>query len=379
MTMIGRYRTAVFGLLMTTACGSSDAIDAGTEVGRIDRPPTPESEFTPVELEATIDRLIAVLNESTIEESTIEPMQMVVLLKNLDTFFEPIATGASRAMGELDVTGNVLGPTDQSGDSTTSQDIQNQQIEQAVAGGAEGIGVSPYGDVNAAAVDDAVANGVHVVTLDTDVATSKRSLYVGLLNTQAGATAGKTLLAMLPPPPGTVVIHGTIAEDWVDGYARTQGALQEIEAAGYTPLVSQAAFFADEAYDVDAMKGQIEAADPPVVGMVGLFNISYRCVMGADAAGIPDVPIVAFDFDPRTVAYMREGRIKATHTQRQYYEGYLVPYILYSIKTIGLDATREVLAPLMDGDSRVDIGLDVVPSGKLDAYNTFLDEIGAVQ
>ncbi|XXY49922.1 substrate-binding domain-containing protein [Sorangium sp. So ce269] len=366
---------AAFGLLLTTAaCGSSGTADVGREVGRIERPPTPESEFTPVELEATVDRLIAMINESTIE-----PMQMVVLLKHLDTFFEPIATGASRAMGELEVTGNVLGPTDQSGDPTTSQDLQNQQIEQAVAGGAEGIGVSPYGDINAAAVDAAVANGVHVVTLDTDVATSKRSLYVGALNTSAGATAGNTLLPMLPPPPGTVVIHGTTSSDWADGYARTLGAKEVVAAAGYTPLVSEAAFFADEAFDVNWMKGRIQAADPPVVGIVGLFNISYRCVMGADAAGIPDVPIVAFDFDPRTVDYMRQGRIKATHTQRQYYEGYLVPYILYGIRTIGLDATREILAPLMDGDSRVNIGLDVVPSNKIDAYNSFLDEIGAGQ
>ncbi|WP_437841444.1 substrate-binding domain-containing protein [Sorangium sp. So ce1153] len=376
MTRFGRRWTAAFGLLLTTtACGSSDTADAGTDVGPIERPPTPASEFTPVVLEDTVDRLLAVINEGTIE-----PMHMVVLLKNLDTFFEPIATGASRAMGELGVTGNVLGPTDQSpDDSTTSQDLQNQQIEQAVAGGAEGIGVSPYGDVNAAAVDKAVANGAHVVTLDTDVAASKRSLYVGALNTSVGATAANTLIAMLPPPPGTVIVHGTSGADWVDGYARTQGAREVIQAAGYAPVVSEAVFSAEEAVDIDLMKQNIAAANPPVVGMVGLFNISYRCVMGADAAGIPDVPIVAFDFDPRTVDYMRQERIKATHTQRQYYEGYLVPYILYGIRTIGLDATREILAPLMDGDSRVNIGLDVVPFDKIDAYNAFLDEIGAGQ
>ncbi|HTN89643.1 MAG TPA: substrate-binding domain-containing protein [Sorangium sp.] len=376
MTRVGRRWTAAFGLLLTTtACGSSDTPDAGTDVGPIERPPTLESEFTPVELEETVDRLLAVINEGTIE-----PMHMVVLLKNLDTFFEPIATGASRAMGELGVTGNVLGPTDQSpDDSTTSQDLQNQQIEQAVAGGAEGIGVSPYGDVNAAAVDKAVASGAHVVTLDTDVAASKRSLYVGVINTSVGATAANTLIAMLPPPPGTVIVHGNTGADWVDGYARTQGAREVIQAAGYAPVVSEAAFAAGEDVDIDYMKQNIATANPPVVGMVGLFNISYRCVMGADAAGIPDVPIVAFDFDPRTVDYMRQGRIKATHTQRQYYEGYLVPYILYGIKTIGLDATREILGPLMDGDSRVNIGLDVVPFDKIDAYNAFLDEIGAGQ
>ncbi|WP_437682032.1 substrate-binding domain-containing protein [Sorangium sp. So ce131] len=375
MTTIGRCWTAAFGLIMATAaCGSSDTPGVGTNVPRIERAPTPENEFTPVKLETTVDNLIAKVNEGTVE-----PMQMVVLLKNLTTFFTSIATGASRAMSEIEATGNVLGPTDQSPDMTTSQDLQNQQIRQAVADGVEGIGISPYGDINGAAMDEAVAQGVHVVTLDGDVPASKRSLYVGTLNKSAGATAGETLLAMLPPPPGTVIIHGAVGGFWADGYHRTQGAWEVIAAAGYTPLVSEAAYHLDEAVDVDSMRSRIEAADPPVVGMVGLFSISYRCVMSADAAGIPDVPIVAFDFDPKTVEYMREGRIRATHTQRQYYQGYLVPYILYGIKTIGLDGTKEILAPLMDGDSTVNTGIDMVPADKIDAYNDFLDTIGAIQ
>ncbi|WP_437674555.1 hypothetical protein [Sorangium sp. So ce131] len=56
------------------------------------------------------------------------------------------------------------------------------------------------------------------------------------------------------------------------------------------------------------MKTQIETATPPVVGLLGLFNISYRCAMAAEAAGKPDLPVVAFDFDPKTVDYMRQAR-----------------------------------------------------------------------
>ncbi|WP_437284643.1 substrate-binding domain-containing protein [Sorangium sp. So ce406] len=375
MTTVGRCWMAVFGLIMTTAaCGSSDTPGAGTKVPRIDRAPTPENEFRPKQLEATVDNLIARVNEGTVDG-----MQMVVLLKNLTSFFAPIATGANRAMGELEVTGNVLGPTDQSTDTTTSQDIQNQQIKQAVVDGAEGIGISPYGDMNGAAMDEAVDEGVHVVTLDGDVPTSKRSLYVGTVNEVAGATAAKTLLAMLPPPPGTVVIHGTENLTWVDGYKRTQGAQKAIEEAGYTPRVSEAHYELDDGLDAEWLRSRIVSADPPALGIVGLFDISYRCVMGADAAGVPDVPIVTFDFDPRTVDYMRQERIKATHTQRQYYQGYLVPYVLYGIKTLGLEGAKEILAPLMDGDSTVNTGIDVVRWDKIDDYNNFLDTIGAMQ
>ncbi|AGP34789.1 hypothetical protein [Sorangium cellulosum] len=53
------------------------------------------------------------------------------------------------------------------------------------------------------------------------------------------------------------------------------------------------------------------------MGLIGVFSVSYRCAMAADAAELPGLPIVAFDFDPQTVDYMRQGRIKATHVQRQ--------------------------------------------------------------
>ncbi|WP_433934286.1 substrate-binding domain-containing protein [Sorangium cellulosum] len=372
MTRIKRWGVAALGLaLMTPACGSSDADDAGEEATPIQRMPTVQNEFTPVELEETIDRLVAEINENSTES-----MQMTVMLKTLSAFFAPIATGANRAMGEIGVTGNVVGPTKEPGDQQRDMKLQSEQIAQAVADGAEGIGISPFGDANAAAVDDAVASGVHVVTLDTDLASSKRSIYVGTINESAGETAGKTLLALLPPEPGTVILHGNEDPTWDDGLDRTQGARGVLEAAGHKVVVRQVDW-SDEGADVEWMKDQIETADPPVVGLLGLFNLSFRCAMAAEAAGKQDLPVVAFDFDARTVDYMREGRIKATHIQRQYYEGYLVPYILYGIKSIGLDATRRILAPQMVGDSLFNLGLDVVPGDKVDAYNEFLDSIGA--
>ncbi|WP_437733582.1 substrate-binding domain-containing protein [Sorangium sp. So ce1335] len=376
MKRMRRCWVAALGLtLMTAACGTSDDPTEGEDATPIKRAPAPVSEFTPMELEATVDHLVAEINEGSIE-----PMPMAILLKTLYRFFAPIATGANRAMGELGVTGNVVGPLEQADDQQRKMELQNQQIEQTVAEGAEGIGISPFGDANVAAIDEAVAKGVHVVTIDTDLATSKRSIYVGTINTSAGETAGKTTLAMLPPGPGTVVIHGSLDPTWIDGKARTEAAQRVLEDAGYTTLVSPVIWGNDgEADDVASMADKIATADPPVVGLLGLFAAAYRCAMAAEAADRTDLPVVAFDFDPKTVDYMRQGRVKATHVQRQYYEGYLVPYILYGIKTIGLDATRKILAPQMVDEHRFNLGLDVVPGDKADDYIDFLDSIGANQ
>ncbi|XXT20927.1 substrate-binding domain-containing protein [Sorangium sp. So ce429] len=368
-----------FGLtLMTAACGSSDApgtYSVEESPTPIKRRPTPATDFTPVELEATVDNFVAELNEQPNE-----PMHAEILLKVVSGFFAPVATAANRAMGELRMTGNVVGRLEEPGDQEIAVKLQNEQIKETVAGGAEAIGIAPFGEGNASGIDAAVEQGIDVVTLDADVATSKRSIYVGTLNKEAGTKAGETLLPMLPKGPGTVIILGNSNPVWVTGLERTQGAQDVFKGTDYEILVIQETLteMGDEE-DTATMKARIETADPPVVGMIGMFNEAYRCAMAAEAAGRKDIPVVGFDFDPKTVSYMRKGIIRATHTQRQYYEGYLVPYILYGIKHIGLDATKKILAPLMVDDVRVNTGLDVVTADQIDAYNDHLDALGVSQ
>ncbi|WP_437746847.1 substrate-binding domain-containing protein [Sorangium sp. So ce1504] len=391
MKMTGRrWMTALGLMLMTAACAAEDAPQSDKpteEIALIKRGRTPVTEFTPTELEARIDDLVKAINQSGLE-----PIQMVVLLKHLSTFFEPIATGANRAMGELEAVGNVLGPSTQmtTDDGTASQNLQNQQIANAIEDGVQGLGISPYDVLNEASVKEAVEEGLHVVTFDTDLKDSGRTLYVGAIQKEAGAKAAQALLDReiggLPPPPGTIVVHGDASTQWYDGSQRTFGVLDALGKTGYTAQVVQAVFInGQEGYDVDQLKTQILNANPPVVGMIGVFNISYRCVMAAEAVDRLDIPIVTFDFDPKTVEYMQKKRIKATIVQRQYYEGYLVPYILYGIQHIGLEATKQILRPLMVDENgmvdehRVNIGVDVVPADKFQAYNDFLDQIGSIQ
>ncbi|WP_437571737.1 substrate-binding domain-containing protein [Sorangium sp. So ce542] len=373
---MGRWSTTVLGLaLATAACGSDQPSGAGEQLTPIQRAPIQDNEFTPVELEDTVDRLVAEINASALRT-----MPMAVVLKNAAGFWGPVVTAATRAMAELGVVGSVIGPIALSEDGPKPEEVQNEQIAQAVEDGVEGIGLAPFGDLQTTAVDEAVANDVHVVTLDNDVAASKRSIYVGTLNQSAGATAANTLLALLPEPPGTVIVHGSTDDAGSAGLERTQGAQAVLEAAGYEVVVGQAHWdLSGETEDVEWMTAEIAAADPPVAGLLGLFNVSYRCAMAAEAAGEVAIPIVAFDFDPMTVEYMRQGRISATHIQRQYYQGYLVPYILYGIKNLGLEATKKILAPQMVDGARVNTGLDVVRGDKVDAYNDFLSSIDANQ
>lgn len=359
-----------------SACGNDDSASSNKKV--ISRVVTEESPFKATELESTVDGLIAAISET-------EPksLQLNLNLKALTGYWEPVVVGANRAMGELDVGGAVEAPdTTSLGENPTSDQVTQVQVDMmndARTKGADGFGISAITDVLAAEIDAATAAGLPVVTIDSDLATSSRDVYIGTINAEAGKTAGNSLKALLPAAPGTVIILGYELENWPDGYDRTMATKNTLEAAGYTTVVRRTLWSATgEAEDVQFMADTISTADPPVVGMVGMFSNAYRCAMAAEAAGKTgdDIAIAAFDFDPKTVAYMQSGLIKVTHAQRQYYMGYLTPYILYGIDVLGKDKTKKLLASQMVDDYRFDAGLDVVNANQLDSYYTFLDQLG---
>jgi ribose transport system substrate-binding protein len=371
------FTTAIALVGLVTACGSDDS--ASNQKKTVTRVAVEQSIFNAPELEATVNNLIA-----AIDKTAPETVQLNLNLKLLTGYWEPIVVGANRALGELAVGGAVEAPAPAEGADTAAlaaayTEEQTSMMEEAVKAGAKGFGVAPVYDALADELNSLVSRGIPIMTIDTDIATSNRDLYIGTLNAEAGQTAGNSLKALLPAAPGTVVILGYELPDWSDGYDRTMGAKSVLEQAGYTVVVRRTLWEdGGEAKDVQSMADTIATASPPVVGMIGMFSNAYRCAMAAEAASKTgaDIAIAAFDFDSKTVAYMQSGLIKVTHAQRQYYMGYLTPYILYGMNVLGKETTKNLLgAQLVDG-GRFNSGLDVVAADKLDQYYSFLDKLG---
>ncbi len=369
-TLIGT--TAI--LFGASACGSDDP--AATQKKTVTRVPVAESEFKPVELESTIGNLV-----KEIESTPPKTVQLAVILKTLTDYWKPVQTGASRALDELDVTGGVVGPSELTDSERAAR--QKQLIQEDIAAGYNGFGIAPMDNTVGDEYDKAVDQGIPVVTIDSDLPESKRAIYIGTINYEAGTTSGKTLLSYLSGGQGTVILLGHDNEsDWPDGYQRTKGAQDELAAAGYTVMIRKTTWTdTGEAEDVAYLTEQIQTANPPVVGMMGMFSVAYRCAMAAEAAGKTgsDIAIVGFDFDTKTVDYMRSGLMKATHAQRQYYMGYMTPYVLYGINALGLERTKAIISPQMVDGARFNSGLDVVAADKLDEYDDFLDSLGVTQ
>jgi ribose transport system substrate-binding protein len=367
-------RTAglLFGILgfgfVAAACSSGGGAPPPKAIVRTQ---TTVSAFTPADLEATVNNLVAAINEAKPTN-----MQLNVILKEVSTYFQPVVLGASRAMGELQTTGNVTAPGTSDVDAATGDQITLMSGD--VAQDTKGIGIAPMGEPVVPSINAAVAAGVPVVTIDSDQADSNRDLYIGTINSAAGTTAGNTLLKYMPAGGGTVVLLGQGNTTWPDGYNRTTGAANVLQAAGYTPSIVTAVWSDNGASDASAMANLFATANPPVVGMIGMFSNAYECALAAQTAGkaAGAVPIVAFDFDPQTVSFMKSGYILATHAQRQYYMGYLTPYVLYGMNVLGKDKTKQILAPQMVDQYSFNTGLDVVDASQLDQYSAFLDSLG---
>lgn len=355
-------------LLALSACG--EGADAPKK--EITRVEIPDNAFKPVELEATIQGLV-----SELEAAPPQAMQIGVVLKTLVGFWEPIMLGANRAIGELEVPGVVVAPTE-----TTPEQALVSQLEILSAqleNGYNALGIAPMADGVSTEIANFSDSGAPVVTIDGDLPESRRDLYIGTINREAGATSAETLLELMPATSGTIILLGHDTEEWPDGYQRTMGAKEVLEQQGFQTIVKRTTW-ADGGIplDVAAMKDDIMTAEPPVVGMLGLFSAAYRCAMAAEEAGKTgdDITIVGFDFEPETVQFMQSGMMKATHAQRQYYMGYLVPYVLYSVDVLGIERTRALLGEHMVDGSRFNAGLDVVKPDQLDEYNDFLDSLG---
>jgi len=358
---------------LALALGACSSTDDATPKKTVTRVEIPDSEFKPVELENTVNALV-----SEIGKHDPQKLQLGVVLKELTGYWEPVKVGANRAIGELGVSGVVIAPTEETEEAARNRQVEMMQEREGA--GYDGMGLAPLADILTPEIDNFADSGTPVVTIDSDLPSSKRQLYIGTINYEAGHTSGETLSKMLGSGQGGVIILGHDDEPtWPDGYNRTQGAKDVLEAAGYKVTVHKTNWDSDgEQKDVDAMADALKTLDPPVVGMLSMFSPTYRCARAVEAADLTgdDVTVVGFDFEPETLSYMQSGMIKATHAQRQYYFGYMVPYVLYSMKVLGTSKTLDILGSQMVDESRFNAGIDVVKADQVDDYNAFLDSLG---
>jgi ribose transport system substrate-binding protein len=272
---------------------------------------------------------------------------------------------AARALG---VKGELVGPPTYDPDGEVG--VFRQVVEQHPAG----ICLSAARhEIFQAEIDKAVAQGIPVICVDSDVPNSNRVLYIGTDNFKAGRESLRRIATLLASKGNIAVITISGQRNIDDRVAGVADALKNFPALKLTKILddkgdARSAF--DQVSDLIQKKEKIDGiicleatGGSGAAGAVHRFNMDGK------------MPIVAFDNDPETLDWIDRGVITATITQKPYVMSY---YGLKFLDDLHHNAVhqfkdwRTALAPPMP--TSVDTGTVAVDKGNLKTYREALAE-----
>lgn len=169
-------------------------------------------------------------------------------------------------------------------------------------------------------IEKAVNAGIPVICVDADVPNSKRILYMGTDNLNAGRESLRRMATLLSGGGNIVVLTIPGQRNLDDRLAGVVDALKNFPAYKVTKILDD--------------KGDVRNADDQVADLIQKKERinGIICLEATGGAGAADalhrfdmegkVPIVAFDDDPQTLDWIDRGAITATITQKPYVMSY---------------------------------------------------------
>ena len=233
-------------------------------------------------------------------------------------FWKSVFAGANAAKSEYNVQLTILAP-----DTEEDFETQNDYIRQAVADGADAIVFSAISYTeNAAAIDKAVAAGVRVVVIDSDVDSAGVSARIGTNNIAAGRMSAE---AALKTEQEEIVVG------IVNAYAETQNC-REREQGFREALLADSRVKGIYTVNVatDALEAQTAAekllGDHPEINvLIGLNEpLGVGVAKAVDSLGLTgQVHAVSFDSNINCIELLQTGAVAALVVQNSYAMGYL--------------------------------------------------------
>jgi simple sugar transport system substrate-binding protein len=208
------------------------------------------------------------------------------------------------------------------------------QFSEAVATQPDGIAVMghPGDDAFAPLVDDAVAQGIIVTSMNTQLATLQNRYagtgfgYVGAILYDAGYALGMEAVNRFGLQAGDqAFVWGLLAQ--AGRGERTQGVVDALEEAGLEVIYQEI----DDATNADAAAGVstfvgVMSANPDIKLVVtdhGALTATLETYLTSAGLGPDDVYAVGFDLSSATVEAVKGGWTDLVIDQQQWLQGYL--------------------------------------------------------
>ena len=278
-------------------------------------------------------------------------------------YWRQAAAGFTASAAQLKVHVKIVGPT------TFDPKAEQAALQQAIAEKPAGILVHVAEPALLTFdIDQAIAAGIPVITLDADAPASKRLFFIGTNNVEAGFTGGQRL-AQLLKEKGNVVFF-TIAEqnnlaDRLRGYREALvkypqiHIIRTVDIGGNPDIASNtvAQILAQHPSDVDAF--------------VCLEALAGRNVaIALNERHVQNKIVLAMDTDPDTLDWINKGVISATIAQKPFTMTMVGLRVLddlhhYPPPRLTANWSQDSFAPI---PAFVDTGSDIIDKSNLAAY-----------
>jgi ribose transport system substrate-binding protein len=245
---------------------------------------------------------------------------------------------------------------------------QNQILQNLASQGYDAISVSVIAPNDQVGVLDKIAEKTNLITFDSDAAKSKRLLYIGTNNYEAGKVLGGQIVKLLPKGGKIAVFVGTFSAD--NAQQRLKG-IQDAIAGHKIDIIDKREDNTDRAKARSNVEDIVNAnADLSLV--VGLWNYNGTAIAAAlNGLGKKGKVLAAvFDEDDGTLDGIANGAIQATVVQKPFMFGYLASKWMHDLATKG-EAAKAALPPTRI----IDTGVEVIDKSNVAAFKQKLAEL----
>jgi len=273
-----------------------------------------------------------------------------------------VAAGLNQAAGELQVHVALIGP------ESYDPAMENSEFQRIASTKPAGILVSVAdAKLMTPSIDAAIAQGIPVITVDSDAESSKRLFFVGTDNDDA-AQMGARLMAEKLQGEGNVAALYTFGQPNLE--QRLEGYKSVIASHPKMKLVDTADLKGDPTAAFDAAESLLNKGKPKLDAFILLEGQSGQQVAEILKRDKKKMVVIAMDALPPTLDAIEQGWITASVAQKPFTMGYmglrmLADLELYKLPSLTVDFVR-------DPNSRlprvVDTGSAMVDSTNLAVY-----------
>lgn len=259
-------------------------------------------------------------------------------------YWQEAGAGLSKAARQLQVRAEMIGP------DTYDPKEEQAEFQRIVKLKPSGIMVSP-GDPKLLKedIDSAVTSGIPVITMDADAPASKRLLFIGTNNYQAGLMGGRAATREMHGK-GNVVVFITAGQANLE--ERLKGYRDAFEGSPQIKIVEVVNLHGDPRVAFDRAMDIITQGKPQVDAFVSMEGMSAKEVADVlDRKKIKGKTIVGMDAVVGTLDGVEKGLIAATVVQKPFtmaFYGLKILDDLYHHKPESLDRfwAQDTQAPI---------------------------------